>query len=53
MNGKKAKLMRKVGKGLTKKDKRLYNSLNSEEREVLAVLYNHIIKKNKSESDTK
>jgi len=46
MNGKKAKLMRKVGK-VDKQSKRLYNQLTSEQKEVLAVLYRHIIEKNK------
>jgi len=45
MNGKKAKLLRKVGK-LTKRDKKLYNMLRHEEKEILAVLYQHIIEKN-------
>lgn len=45
MNGKKAKLLRKVGK-LTKRDKKLYNMLSHEEKEVLAVLYRHLIDKN-------
>jgi len=47
MNGKKAKLMRQVGKGLTKSDKRLYNMLNHVERGILASLYQDLIDNNK------
>jgi len=43
MRGRTAKLMRAVGKGLTKKDKRLYNMLNSYEREILSSLYKELI----------
>ena len=46
MNGKKAKLMRKVGKGLTKKDKRLYYKLNHAEKGFLSVMYKEIIERN-------
>lgn len=46
MNGKKAKLLRKVGK-LTKNDKKLYNSLDQNQKEILGVLYKHLIEKNK------
>lgn len=46
MNGKQAKLMRKVGKGLTKKDKKLYNMLNRVERGILSDLYTTLIKNN-------
>ena len=45
MNGKKAKQLRKVGK-LTKRDKKLYNTLNHNQREILTVLYQHLIEKN-------
>lgn len=44
MNGKKAKQLRKVGK-VDKKDKKLYNSLTSEQRTILGMLYTHIISK--------
>ena len=47
MNGKKAKLMRQVGKGLTKSDKRLYNMLNHVERGILANMYQTLIDNNK------
>jgi len=46
MNGKKAKQLRKVGK-LTKRDKKLYNSLDHNQKEILSVLYKHLIEKNK------
>lgn len=39
MNGKKAKLLRKVGK-VDKKTKRMYNSLSHVERGVLTQFYN-------------
>ena len=38
MNGKKAKLMRKVGK-VERKDKKLYNSLSDEEKKLLSDIY--------------
>lgn len=46
MNSKKAKQLRKVGK-LTKRDKKLYNSLDHNQKEILGMLYNHLIEKNK------
>lgn len=46
MNGKKAKLMRKVGK-VEKKDKKLYNQLTHDQKYVLKVLYTEIIERNK------
>lgn len=48
MNGKKAKMLRRAGKGLTKKDKKLYNSLTQNERETLGVLYKHLEEKAKN-----
>jgi len=48
MNGKKAKQLRKVGK-IAKRDKKLYNSLSHEQKEILGHLYNHILEKNKKE----
>lgn len=38
MNSKKAKLMRKVGK-VARKDKKLYNSLSHQEKEILGDVY--------------
>lgn len=38
MNGKKAKLMRKVGK-VERTDKKLYNKLSSEEKRILSEIY--------------
>ena len=46
MRGKSAKLMRAVGKGLTKKDKRLYNMLNSYEKGILSEMYKSLIANN-------
>ena len=46
MNGKKAKLMRQVGKGLTKRDKKLYNMLNSFEKGILGDMYKALIENN-------
>ena len=48
LNGKKAKQLRKVGK-IAKRDKKLYNSLSHEQKEILGHLYNHILEKNKKE----
>ena len=45
MNGKKAKLFRKVGKALDKKGKRLYNMLPHQERETLGNVYNMLLEK--------
>jgi hypothetical protein len=47
MNSKKAKQMRRMGRGLTKSDKRMYNKLNHHERHVLGVLYTEIERRNK------
>ena len=46
MNGKKAKLFRKVGKALDKKGKRLYNMLPHQERETLGQFYNMLLNEN-------
>lgn len=46
MNGKKAKLFRKVGKIIDKKEKKMYNSLNHVERGILSGLYKHIVENN-------
>lgn len=47
MNGKKAKQLRRMGRGLTKKDKRMYNSLSHDQKGVLNVLYQEIEERNK------
>lgn len=47
MNGKKAKQMRRMGRGLTKKDKRMYNSLSHDQKNVLSQLYREIEERNK------
>jgi hypothetical protein len=47
MNGKRAKLMRKVGRGLTKKDKKMYNTLSHDQRGTLNALYKHLIETRK------
>ena len=47
MNAKKAKQLRRMGRGLTKQDKRLYNSLSHDQRGVLSTLYREIEERNK------
>jgi len=46
MNGKKAKLLRKVGK-FDNISKKLYNSLSWHNKTILGMLYNHLIEKHK------
>lgn len=48
MNGKTAKLMRKVNK-LSRKDKRLYNQLDHKNRGVLKQFYRAVIEANKEQ----
>jgi hypothetical protein len=48
MNSKKAKQMRRMGRGLTKKDKKLYNSLSHDQKGVLSALYQEIELRNKA-----
>lgn len=48
MNGKKAKLMRKVGK-LARKDKKLYNTLSHPEKQILSDIYKTLVKNQKEE----
>lgn len=44
MNGKKAKLLRKYGK-VEKKTKKMYNSLNHNERGLLTDIYEYTLKR--------
>ena len=50
MNGKKAKLMRKVGK-VDKKTKRLYTQLNAKEKELLGHFYTFVKKRTISDEN--
>lgn len=47
MNGRKAKQFRRIGKGLTTHEKKLYNSLPHVEKGILNTLYRQIIENNK------
>lgn len=46
MNGKKAKLIRKVGK-VERREKRLYNTLSHQEKTILSEIYKSVLEKNK------
>lgn len=46
MNSKKAKLFRKVGKIIDKKEKAMYNSLNHRDKGILSGIYRHIVEVN-------
>jgi hypothetical protein len=46
MNGKKAKMLRRTGK-VDKKTKKMYNSLNPKDRDMLTKVYNEIEKNGK------
>jgi len=46
MNGKKAKLLRKVGK-VVRREKKLYNTLSHQEKAILSEIYESVLEKNK------
>ena len=46
MNGKKSKLIRKVGK-VERREKKLYNTLSNQEKTILSEIYKSVLEKNK------